>query len=269
MTEDDEQEIKTALMMGLQSGLRLPTPEEREEIARQFGLDGKKQKILFRALLQTMRDLEAYQANRDQRPVKVKGLVALAAAVKCFRTALDEISDKVDLGDIMPNALQEELGGMVTLSTLEELLPRNRSKGIIAIANQKYKSADEAETIQTIESLTLGDRKTLGLLCGDEVLRKVIDLTDQAIQQFASEVRANKNGRPRAFERDFVIKCLVEVYPEILDKPLPISTMGPFVDLCHMVLKSCGFTENGIDKAVYRVVAQMNAEVGGDQRNHS
>ncbi len=268
MTEDDGHVFKTASKTGVLSSLRLPTTEERATITKVFGLDRVKEEILFRAVLAAIQDLQIDEAIRNQRPDKVKSLIALAAAVKRFRKALDEISGKVDLGDIMPIALLEELGGMATFNTLQELLPRKRSKGMIAIANQKYKSADGTITIQTIEDLTLDDRKTLGLLCGDEVLRKVIDLTDEAIQHWASEVSANKNGRPRAFERDFMIECLAAVCPDVLGMRPLASKVGRFIDLCRLVLESCGFEEDGIEKAVYRLVARMKVEVGGDPRNH-
>lgn len=267
MTEDHDHEIKTALMTGLPSGLRLPTAEERAAITKEFGLDEIKQHILFEAVLQTMHDLQDYVTNRERRPAQIRHLNALAAALKHLRKVLDRISAEIVLSDIMPIALLEELGGMVTLNTLEQLTPRSRSNGMVTIANQKYKSADEAETIQTIENLTLEDRKTLGLFCGDEVLRRVIDRSDDALRQWASEVSTNKNGCPRDIERDLMIRTLARVCAEVLGMQPAVSTTGRFVDLCHQVLKSCGFADIGIEKAVYRLLARMQGD--GANPSHS
>lgn len=57
-----------------------------------------------------------------------------------------------------------------------------------------------------------------------------------------------------------MIQRLAKAAPNILGAEPPISVGSPFVALCERVLPICGFSEDGIDKAVVSALSLLKTK---------
>jgi hypothetical protein len=179
-------------------------------------------------------------------------LAQLAKQISKFRTFLD---GKNDIFNSLIAALRlDDFGEVFSVAAVRRALGNDAieedQEGLKMYLDDKRSPLD----IALMEEYYAGRRRDLALLRGHDLLTHFLDFLGDPLEAWLALNSANKGGRPKDARRRYMIERLYDASPKFLGAHPPILLTSPFVDPCERVLPACGFSEEGIDKLVARVV---------------
>jgi hypothetical protein len=239
------------------SQLVFPAPDDWKAIVHDLKLTKVQERELEITIVQALETIRRYRA----RPPRG----TLVAALKRLEKTLDRVRYEMKrskhlMNYFLPNKTLESIGTSFTFSTIgqavgENVLPIDSDFAIRSMVEENYQI-----TIADLESHFDNDRMSLGHRYGGEILTYFIDRIHADLKSWVELDRSNKGGRPADIYRQYMIRRLTVCASWIIGKAATTTATGRFADLCGTVLPACGFSSEGIEKAIEAVLEKMDGK---------
>ena len=238
--------------------LRIPTPEEWNNIVRDCKLTRAQADVLKITVEEALYGIRRYQAKLKNQPSRSRLIDSLKRFEKALGLLRDDCLRSADLmHEFLPHDTRAYIGQSLTFSAIGEALGKNVIPASLDFKIEVKRRQGERITVASVEDFSRPSRETLGLKHGHLILTHVIERIHTSLARWIELKRGDEGGRPADTARNYLIYQLAEAAPEILGKPGTIATTGKFVDLCTAVLMACGLPETGIAKAIPPVVRKL------------
>ena len=242
--------------------LAFPAPDDWKNIVHDLKLTKIQEQELGITIRQVLATIHRYRA-RPQRDT-------LVAALKRVEKALGDVQYEMArsqhlMNDFLPNKTMEFIGTSFTFTAIgqavgEDVVPRDPYCAI-----QSMVERNNFVTVADVESHFHSDRMALGYKYGAEILKHFIDVIHADLKAWVEADRSNIGGRPADIYRRYMIQQLAARAPWIIGKEASATAKGKFVGLCVEVLPACGFSSEGIEKAISGVLEKMTGKSGKKQ----
>jgi hypothetical protein len=241
-------------------------PDDWKNIVRDLKLTKAQENELEITIRHVLADIEKYLAiKRKQLPRDI-----LVAALKRLEKALGKVQSEMVCSELLmshflPNKTLEFIGEPFTFTAIQKAV----TKGIFTILFDD----DVQNRIERNSSMTMADREEryrnervgLGYKHGAEILKHFIDVIHADLKSWVELDRRNTGGRPADIYRLYMIQRLAARAPWIIGKEATTTAKGKFENLCVAVLPACGFSSEGIEKAIAAVLGKMNGKTDTQQ----
>jgi CRISPR/Cas system-associated endoribonuclease Cas2 len=238
---------------------RLPDPDDFDEIVSESGLNDEQANELSLTIRHIAEDLETFEKQFEGRKPRAE----LVPRLKRLAKILGELEDEIrrassTMSDFLPFDTLEEIGLLMSYSALEAALDcKLISRKLRPEIERILEEGDELR-IAEIESRFDYERRTLGLEKGPRLLAYLIRRINRPIKTWVELDRLNRGGRPSNMVRDYVLIRLAQACRRILGKRPTATASGSFVRLCVGVFNACGLDDEGIEKAVDRILTRLS-----------
>jgi hypothetical protein len=243
--------------------LAFPAPDDWKNIVQDLKLTKIQEEELGITIRQVLADIRSYRA-RPQRDT-------LIAALKRLEKVLDGVQYEMArsqhlMNDFLPNKTMEFIGTSFTFTAIgqavgEDVVPIDPDCAI-----QRMVERNNFVTMVDLEGHFHGDRMALGYKYGGEILKNFIDVIHADLKAWVEADRGNRGGHPADIYRRYMIQRLAARAPWIIGEEATTTAKGKFVGLCVEVLNACGFSSEGIEKAIPVVLEKMNGKSGKKKR---
>jgi hypothetical protein len=219
------------------------------QLARDFNLDGKAAYWLEATIANVITDLEENEDRRSRTPPPSK----LKSRLKKLESLLFDLKEEMERGSaemihFLPHETLARIGLAMNFSTMGEALGENVSPKRIDDKIRAGISDGQTVTLAQLEKESRPAREVLGLKHGDKILRHFIDAIHEPLRRWLELDKQNKGDAPARAVRRYLIYWLALSAPRILGKKPGVSQTGPFVELCAVVLRACGESDEGVEK---------------------
>jgi hypothetical protein len=237
---------------------RLPTPRDFDEIVRELGLKYHEQaNELSLTILHIAADLENFQKKFEGREPRADMVRRLERLAKILGELEDEIKRASrTMSDFLPFDTLEEIGLLVSYSAMEAALDCKLISRDLRLEMEHIPEEGDGLRMAEIESRFDYERKTLGLKEGPRLLAYLIHRINQPIKIWIELDKLNRGGRRSNMVRDYVLIRLAQACPRILRSRPTATANGPFVRMCIGVFNACGLDDQGIEKAIERILSK-------------
>jgi hypothetical protein len=246
-----------------------PEPEVWNSIVRELDLSATQRNELEITLRHVVADVAFYRSEKDKEPERALQTTRLKRMERALGNLQGEIDRSIHLmGHFLPHDTMAHIGRSFTFSAIvgalgEEVRPSS-SVDVRMLSDFRSLLAKENQiSVLALDEPTRPRREALGLTRGHQILKHFIDAIHAPLKKWVELDKLNKGGRTPAMARKYLIYCLACKAPGIIGKPATISTSGPFVRLCALLLPACGLSARGIEKAIPPIVRQVRAERKG------
>jgi hypothetical protein len=244
------------------SQLAFPAPDDWKNIVH----DLKLTKTQEQELEITIRHVLATIRSRPERPRRD----ILVAALKRLEKALDRVRYEIArsqhlMNYFLPGQTLEFIGTSFTFTAIGQAVGKNVFPIDPDFSIQNMVERNTFVTIADLESYFHSDRMALGHKYGGEILKHFIDVIHADLKSWVEADRSNTGGRPADIYRQYMIQRLAARAPWIIGEEATTTAKGKFVGLCVEVLNACGFSSEGIEKAIPIALGKMNGKRGATQ----
>lgn len=244
----------------------LPDAGTKAGVSRNLKLAASQSDLLWRGVDGILRDIARHSDSAKAMPDRKARKKALAAALKA-RDAFADIIRRDDpyLRGLIRQALPElgaDLSGM-GLSRLGNvgsipLLLRDED-----LSRYYSPARGDASTLYAkLENAAASIRSDIARDVGPPIAIAVLDLLSAP---FAAQWRvenADKGGRPQELYRNYLVQELTRLYRDIYQQDATMTRDGAFVRFCSQIFGAVNMPEDGIERAVERVLTKMKADTG-------
>jgi hypothetical protein len=242
--------------------LKVPKDAQIKAVVGGFRLAKGQAAVLDFIVKDTLADLRSYQGWRvhkidhDERVAEpideiYQSLSRLVSSLEAYPNALK---------DILSAPTGAKLGDLFSFTGIGKALDRDAFPDDGKSLRSHFRRNAQQFDIAAAEKFYARPREDYGLLYGDRLLLYALRVVLEPLEGGFAAKAANKGGRPPNIERRYLIERLTKAAPKILGSEPPISVGSRFVELCERVLPLCGFSKDGIDKAVVSVLSAMGSK---------
>jgi hypothetical protein len=201
----------------------------------------------------------------------------LGGALQRLLRELERGTQFVD--DLLPDAALCALGEMVSDCTFERVANRRLPPvelpdpiNCSGLGLAKTVQTDESVNFNTAlgaakpisQSISLADverhfvfeRQTRGLKHGVRILAHIVKRIDDPLTEWLELNRQNKGGSPTDHVRWLMVMALADYAEKILKIRVTGTAKGKFMDLCADVFQAMKLTDDGLEEAVGRILAE-------------
>src|SRR5271156_3153379 len=239
--------------------LAFPSPEDWNNIVHDLKLTKtqvEELEVVIRYVIATIETFRAGTDNLPQRRVRVAALNRLEEALGRVQSEMTRSKDL--LNHFLPNNTVEFIGKSFTFTAIGQAVKKNVFPIQADYAIQSMLERNNFITLADLENHFSNDRIALGFQYGGEILRHFIDVIYADLKTWVELQRYDTGGRPVKTFRNVIIRRLAEASELIVGKRATTTPGGKFAELCIAVLPACGFSSEGIEKAIERVLEKTN-----------
>jgi len=249
--------------------LSFPKPDDWKNIVRDLKLTTTQERELEITSRHVLADIESYQAVKSKAPPRH----IFVAALKRLEKALDRVQSEMESGghlmnQYLPSNTLEFIGASFTFSAIGQAIAADVFPGDHDFAIQKMIERNNFISMADLEKHFYNDRVALGYKYGGEILKHFIDVIHADLNTWVELERRNQGGRPADISRKYIIRRLAEMSPKIIGESATTTAQGKFAELCIAVLPACGFSSEGIEKAIEAVLGRTNVGKREERRKH-
>jgi hypothetical protein len=237
--------------------LVFPVPDDWKNIVRDLKLTKVRENELEITIRHALADIEKYLAiKRKQLPRDI-----LVPALKRLEKALGKVQSEMARNErlvshFLPNKTLEFIGESFTFTAIKKAV----TKGVFTIIFdddiQNRIERNISMTMADLEERYRNERIRLGYEHGGKILKHFIDVIHADLKSWVELDRRNTGGRPADIYRTYIIQRFAERALWIIGKEATTTAKGKFEKLCAEVLPACGFSSEGIEKAIEAVLAK-------------
>jgi len=234
------------------ANFNIGTPSEKawSELIQDLRLPEYEAQLLRLVVDDMISEIKTYQArakSHDRARLRL-GLSRVEKAFAKLEFELDRFKSTSE--HFLPHAFSERLGDILNFSTIadalnDDVFPNNFDGRLNRIRVEK-----KAVTMEMVEAEFSPTRKALGLKHGHDILPHIVKTLHAPLRNWFELDRLNRGGRPRHAMRQFMIKQIARVAPEIVGVEITTSKTSPALTLCYLVLVNCGVPEAGLEKSI-------------------
>jgi hypothetical protein len=249
----------TADIEAMAAQLTFPASDEWKDIVHDLELTKTQERELEITIQQVLAIIHGYQA-RPQRDT-------LVAALKRLEKTLNRVQYEMARSNhlmnyFLPSKTLEFIGTSFTFTAIgqavgKDVFPMDPDGAIRSMVER-----NNFVTMADLERHFYNDRMALSYKYGGEILKHFIDVIHADLKSWVELDRHNTGGRPADIYRRYMIQRLAARAPWIIGKEATTTAKGKFVNLCAHVLPACGFSSEGIEKAIAAVLGKMKGKKG-------
>ena len=245
------------------SRLAFPVPKDWKNIVHDLKLTTIQEEELGITIRQVLANIHRYRA-RPQRNI-------LVGALKRLKKTLGGVEYQMArsehlMNDFLPHKTLEFIGTSFTFTAIGHAVGENVVPIDPDCTIQSMVERDNFVTMADLENHFKNDRMALGYKYGGKILKHFIDVIHQDLKAWVEADRRNRGGHPADIYRRYMIHQLAARAPWIIGEEATTTAKGKFVGLCVAVLNACGFSSEGIEKAIEVVLEKMNGKSGTKKR---
>ncbi len=239
-----------------------PKPDDWKNIVHDLKLTKIQERELEITVRHVLADIERYRAVERKSPPRDKLVAALKRLEKALRRLQYEIDSTANhMEYFLPHDTMEYIGWSLTFSAIGEALGTDVFPKNFDLQLQRMSSKGGPITLPSLEDLSQPMRRALGLKHGHVILAHFIDQVYAPLKKWVSLNKLNKGGRPAEnIFRSFIIRRLAERSSLIVGRCATTTPKGKFAELCIAVLPACGWSSDGIEKAIEAVLGKMKGK---------
>jgi hypothetical protein len=239
------------------SRLAFPAPDDWKNIVHDLRLTKIQRKELEITIRHVLRTISSRPA-RPRRGILVAARKRLERALNGVRCEMAR--SKHLMNYFLPSKTPEFIGTSFTFTAIGQAVGKDVFPTYDDYVIQSMIDRQEFVTMAVLENQFYGDRMALGYQYSGEILKHFIDVIHADLKAWVEADRSNTGARPADIYRQLMIWQLAARAPWIIGEEATTAAKGKFVGLCVAVLDACGFSSEGIEKAIPAVFGKMNGK---------